>query len=254
MKTEEYGKLELVEKKHWFYRGKRRIVRHWIDRLWQQKAEECSILDYGAGTGAFAKSIEDLGRISVLDAYPESQEMLRKHFNEKQMIEVSQDGLKMESEGNRFDFVTALDVLEHIEKDGEAVKEILRVLKPGGHLIVTVPADMKLWSYWDEELFHFRRYTRSGLVQLFDGVAWKLNTVCYTNFAAYWPIRLVRRLFQKRTPEKAKEGGVRLEDVVPFSPANEILEWFFVEPAKVTNFPAPFGVSLLLVATKQECA
>ena len=70
--------------------------------------------------------------------------------------------------------VTALDVLEHLEDDARAVREFHRVLQPGGIAVTTAPADMRLWSDWDETLLHFRRYDRSGLMALFDSSEWEL--------------------------------------------------------------------------------
>src|SRR5690606_29615886 len=67
------------------------------------------------------------------------------------------------------DLVAALDVLEHIPDDGAAAREITRVLRPGGHLVVTVPCDPRLWSAHDEAVGHVRRYTREGIVGLLEG-------------------------------------------------------------------------------------
>jgi SAM-dependent methyltransferase len=61
------------------------------------------------------------------------------------------------------DLVTAFDVLEHIEEDYLAAAEITRVLRPGGTALISVPADMALWSAHDEAVGHVRRYTRETL-------------------------------------------------------------------------------------------
>jgi SAM-dependent methyltransferase len=68
----------------------------------------------------------------------------------------------------RLDLVTAFDVLEHIEEDHEAAAEIRRVLRPGGTVLIAVPADMKLWSAHDEAVGHVRRYDRAGLLDLVE--------------------------------------------------------------------------------------
>jgi SAM-dependent methyltransferase len=147
------------------------------------------------------------------------------------------------------DYVTALDVLEYIRDDSSIVEEFHRVLRPGGLAVITVPADMKLWSDWDVSLYHHRRYDRKSLKSLFVPAEWELIHVAYHNTLAY-PIVFILRKWRKWT-KKAGESGDRAEDQLPSPLINRILYFLYTAPAKTSWFPAPFGVSLLLVAKKR---
>ena len=161
MNVPEYANLEKVERNHWYYAGKRDIVRHWINRCRPLGLSDI-LLDYGAGTGLFASEWLGQCQVRVFDSYPQSQEILRRRFPaECVLTNIASAALE-----GKVACVTALDVLEHLEDDARAVREFHRVLQPGGIAVITVPADMRLWSDWDESLLHFRRYGTLGT----DGV------------------------------------------------------------------------------------
>ncbi len=245
METFEYANLDRVERDHWYYSGKRRIVTAWLQKTRPLAATD-TVLDFGAGTGVFALGLLGRCRVLVHDSYPESQIMLRQRFPASSVLPPTTDGIPL-PEG-AVDAATALDVLEHIEDDAAAVAELYRVLRPGGRLVVTVPASMALWSDWDVTLRHFRRYDRKGLGALFAGPGWEVERLTYTNIFT-WPAVYLLRKWRKLRP--AAPGSVRAEDKVPPAWLNQLLRFLFTAPAISSWFPAPFGVSLLLVARKR---
>jgi SAM-dependent methyltransferase len=83
--------------------------------------------------------------------------------HERGLPSVRADARSLPFDTHAADLVVAFDVLEHIDEDTQALTEIGRVLRPGGHLLVAVPADMRLWSAHDEAVGHVRRYTRDSL-------------------------------------------------------------------------------------------
>lgn len=243
MDPAEYANLERVEQNHWYYAGKRVLVRWWLERLAIIAGKRPRLLDCGAGTGRFAAEMTDACEVWALDDHEESLELLRKRLSPARVLKL--DGPRLPADDASFEIVTALDVLEHIPDDVSAVKEIRRVLAPGGVFLATVPASMALWSDWDESLHHQRRYSRKSLVAVFPSEEWEIVHVNYTNvlvFPLVWAIRKARRL-------TGRKGG-RSEDAIPAKPINAILKWLFVATGKC-RLPFPFGVSLLLFVRKR---
>ncbi len=244
MNSDEYTNLERVEADHWYYAGKREFVRGWILRTRPPSKAEV-LLDCGAGTGRFAKEMEAHCRVLVLDDHEEALRLLRTRFQPGQIL--SLDGDQVPLPDGAVEYVTALDVLEHVPDADAVVRGFHRLLKPGGLAVVTVPASMALWSDWDVALHHYRRYDRAQLCALFPSEAWELVQVNYTNVVVYpavWWVRRWRRWFP------AKAAQARAEDQVPGRVINRILRWQFTALARV-RFPMPFGVSLVLVARRR---
>ncbi len=245
MNSDEYANLERVEGRHWYYVGKRLAVRDWILRT-QPPRRDDALLDCGAGTGRFAAEMAAYCETHVLDDHAEALALLRARFPASR-VHVLDDG-RIPMPDAAVQYLTALDVLEHIRDDAGALREMARVLAPGGLCVVTVPADMRLWSDWDEVLHHERRYDRAQLRRLFgDASTWEILHVNYTNVLAYPAVWLLRRL-RRWFPPAA--GAARAEDRVPAAPLNAILQATFHRMA-LWRLPMPFGVSLLLVARRR---
>jgi SAM-dependent methyltransferase len=123
-----------------------------------------------------------------------------------------------------FDLVLSSDAWEHIEQDDEVADESFRVLRPGGHLLVMVPAGMDLWSGHDTALGHVRRYEKDQLVALVGGAGFRVDDVFSWNVL----LRPVARARRKKRTECASEmepvhpvvnaglrAAVALETVLP---------------------------------------
>ncbi|AOS44542.1 putative S-adenosylmethionine-dependent methyltransferase/MSMEI_2290 [Lacunisphaera limnophila] len=244
MNAEEYANMQRMEATHWYYAGKREIVRAWLRRAGPPRAEQV-LLDCGAGTGRFAEEMAASCRVLVLDDHEEALRLLREKFRPEQILSLAGDRVPLPD--GSLDYVTALDVLEHTPDDRAVVDGFHRLLKPGGSAVVTVPASMALWSDWDEVLHHFRRYSRPQLQALFPPAQWEILHVNYTNVTVYpvvWLLRKWRRWFP------AAAGAARAEDRLPSPLVNRLLRWQFVTLAS-WRWPLPFGVSLLLVARRR---
>ncbi len=247
MNSVEYANLETTEGDHWYYAGKRELVRGWIGRTRPPAAAD-TLLDCGAGTGIFAKEMESQCRVLVLDDHEEALKILRTRFRAEQILSLAGDAVPLP--GGSLEYVTALDVLEHVPDDAAVVRGFHRLLKPGGLAVVTVPAGMALWSDWDVALHHFRRYDRAQLRALFPAEGWELVFVNYTNVAVYPAVWLVRK-WRAWRPMKAGSGAAaRTEDRMPPPWLNATLRAVFVGMAR-WRVPFPFGVSLILVAKRR---
>jgi len=244
MNSDEYENMARVESTHWYYSGKREIVRRWIQRVKQVRADE-TLLDCGAGSGLFANEMAAHCHVKVLDTHEESLQMLRKRFEADQVLTLVDDEIPLAEAS--VDYVTALDVLEHTPDDRAVVEGFARVLRPGGVAVVTVPAGMALWSDWDEILHHYRRYSVPELSALFGSEDWRIEAVNYTNVLVYPVVWLTRRWRAQKSPDPQAK---RAEHVMLPGWINWLLRFQFVSLA-LSSIPMPFGVSIVLVARRR---
>jgi SAM-dependent methyltransferase len=153
---------------------------------------------------------------------------------------------------DHFDIVTAMDIIEHIDRDKDAVSEIARVLKPGGRLLATVPAYMSLWSEHDEALHHFRRYRAPEFKDIAQRAGLSVDKISYTLtslFPLVWVFRLVANSLRK-----ARRNGKAQAHLIRFpGPINSALTALIqAETGIVRHTNLPFGVTIVLVARKGE--
>ena len=246
MNPEEYARLEEVEVTHWFYAGKRRIVFDCLRRVDALHAGRL-LVDCGAGTGRFVQEAGRFCTAVAVDDHDESLEIARRHLGDHAVRRGSCTALPFADASA--DIVTALDVIEHIEDDRRAVAEMLRILKPGGTMVITVPAFQALWSDWDVALHHFRRYRRPALRALLAEAGLEVVRCDYINvlaFPAVWALRKWRTLF----PQPPGAGGPRAEERIPPAWLNRLLFASFTGLAAQTAVAFPFGVGLLAVARR----
>lgn len=240
MNTDEYEKLAEVEDRHWYYSGKREIVRYWLRRVGPLKPTD-TLVDCGAGTGKFIEEMSGICRAFALDDHAESLAIARKKLGMERVLEGVCTALPFPDDS--IDAITALDVLEHVEHDDIAIQEFARVLKPGGVLVVTVPAMPALWSDWDVVLHHHRRYTKRTLHALLARTSFQMLYWNYVNVAVLPIIWMVRKLRNLRAKSNAATGA-RAEESIPPEPINKLLRWVFVTLAcqRIIRFPAGVGL------------
>ena len=150
-----------------------------------------SVLEVGSGMGYFGEKLVESGRDRVVlsDTDERCLEHLRATYGERDDVEVAVVSLPGAIEiGEPVDSVVAMNVLEHIEDDAQALRDVAAVVRPGGRIILWVPAYMQLYGDFDRKIGHFRRYTpatirdaveRAGLrtrhvrpVNFLGGIAW----------------------------------------------------------------------------------
>jgi SAM-dependent methyltransferase len=247
MNPEEYAKLEQVELGHWFYAGKRRIVLYWLGRYGVLMPNKL-LIDCGAGTGRFAAEAARYCSVIAVDDHEESLRLARRRLGTHAVKQGSCTELPFPDA--IADSVTALDVIEHVENDRGALREMARVLKPEGVLVVTVPAFQALWSDWDAALHHVRRYRRAQLVERLGEAGFDLLHCSYVNVLAFPVVYVIRKW---RTLRKPRSVGVsRVEDRVPPRWLNSLLMAAFVLPASQSLISFPFGVGILAVARRSQ--
>jgi SAM-dependent methyltransferase len=243
MNPEQYARLDQVEREHWFYRGKRAIVRHWIERYAPLTRDDV-LIDGGCGTGNWLVEMSSRCRVLGLDSFPESVALARPRLEAVggSVLQTTLDRVELPDASATV--VTLLDVLEHLDNDETALREMVRLVRPGGLIVVTVPALRWLWSDWDVVLQHRRRYHRADLLKVIGQCNVDVLHCAYMNTLALLPIALVRMWRKLRPPGP---DAHRAEDAIPPRPVNSLLYHTFVIPASWRWFHPPAGVSLLAV-------
>lgn len=243
MNPEEYERLARIDRAHWFYRAKRAIVRHWIDRHLTLAPDDL-LIDAGMGTGTWLVEMAPRCRVLGLDDHEESLALARPQVE-------AAGGRVMKTGLNQVGLpdgcaavVTLMDVFEHLDDDAGALAEMIRLTRPGGLVVVTVPALKWLWSDWDVALHHRRRYSRTELKDLVTRPGVQVLRLAFFNTWLLPPIALVRAWRKLRPPTA---GAERAEDRVPPHAVNALLEWLTSAPARWQAFRPPLGVSLLAV-------
>jgi SAM-dependent methyltransferase len=242
MNPDEYYALYKVEKEHWFYSGKRLIVREWLRRL-GFLTHRHTLLDVGAGTGLFAEEMSQHLSVIALDPDANALGLLKQR---REIITSAGSAETLPLADNSVHILTALDVVEHLDDDKAALREFTRVVRPGGLVIITVPAFMSLWSEWDDALHHRRRYTFAQLTCAWQGLNLQVVHSSYINTLAFFPIYLYR---QWRNLLPAQKKTARAEDWVPRDPLNSLLRQMFVQPA-LWSLRLPVGVSVFAILRK----
>lgn len=148
-------------------------------------------------------------------------------------------------ENETYDIVTALDVIEHLDDDIAGLKEMFRVLRPGGKTLIFVPAFMWLWGVQDDVSNHRIRYTKKQIVERLETAGFTIERATYANWTFFVPI-LAGRTLMKLTGIKPES-----ENNVNISALNGIFgKLFGAERIWLKNFDFPFGVSIVIVAKK----
>ena len=202
-----------VEERHWWYRGRRAVLDAVLDGL--ALPAGARILDAGCGSGRNMVELARRGRVSGVELAPQSLEVARRR-NLGPVLEGSLDEPLPLADG-AFDLAVALDVLEHVRDDGAALRELARVLAPGGRLLVTVPQYGWLWGEHDVLAHHHRRYTRSLLLGRAAAAGFGAERVTAFNAVLLAPIaaaRLVQRARRRAQPtsdlDRTPQGAVNV--------------------------------------------
>ena len=235
-----------MEDVHWWFVARRRIFLAILDEYFKARPAGTSrVLDIGCGTGTMLTYLARYGDAEGIDMDAEAIRYCR----ERGLTRVSQAGADPLPYGeNTFDLVTALDVVEHIEDDRSALGEAFRVLRPGGSLLLSVPAYRFLWGRQDDINLHKRRYVAREVRERLTTAGFRVVRLTYVNailFPAIAAVRLVRHLMPKPATLKSDFSFPAPR------PLNSLLGHVFgAERFVVRQFDIPFGVSIVALAQK----
>lgn len=234
-----YRDLYELETDHWWHIAKRRTALALLRRF---SGEAPKILDVGCGTGQNLLAFRQLGSAAGIDVEAEAIKFCR----QRGLKDVRQgSSYDIPAEDNSYDVITLLDVLEHTD-DHRSLREIFRALKPGGVILISVPAFPWLWSRWDEVLHHRKRYTKRSLLTLLRRHGFQPLFAGYAYSFLLPPVWIVRRL--KSLTKKADYGS---DFTLGSAWSNRLLGWLAdQERPLLLRGKVPFGTSIFAVARK----
>ncbi len=229
-----------AEDRHWWYRGRRTVLDGVIAGL--GLPPNARILDAGCGSGRNMVELAQLGTVTGVELSQTSVSLAR----ERGVGEIIAGSvLEMPFADDSFDLAVSLDVIEHLQDDFAALRELRRTVAPGGALLVTVPAYQWLWSGHDEVNHHHRRYTRRSLQAVAQRAGWTQQRTSYFN-SLLLPVAILLRILD-RVNTKTTESSLDLW--IPPGPVNRLLECpLDLEAALIARGGRiPAGLSLLAV-------
>ncbi|HEX3426127.1 MAG TPA: class I SAM-dependent methyltransferase [Acidimicrobiales bacterium] len=234
-----YQQMEAVEDRHWWFLGRRAVIASVLTDLPPGR-----VLDAGCGSGGNLSLYAALGPVFGVDTVADP--LVRARRRGYQGVGVASLPCLPFADG-AFDLVAATDVVEHVADGVGALRELLRVTRPGGRLLITVPAYRWLWSDSDVQLGHHRRYTRPELVEQCRAAGAQVIRATYFNTTLLAPIAAVR---WARTRSGKPMAATELEQTGPV--ANRLLRLPMVAEARLigAGISLPAGVSIVCLAAK----
>jgi SAM-dependent methyltransferase len=246
VETSTYQIEAQLERNHWWFQGRRRILDRMLAGLEPALPPGARALDVGCGTGANGPVLAARAALAVgIDASPVPLG-LGGTDERGHSARLRGDAGALPFPDQSFDLVVALDVLEHLDDDAGASRELHRVLRPGGVLVVFVPALRLLWGLQDDVSHHRRRYHRAELRDLVASAGFRIQRLTFFNSLLFPPILAARLLMRLRPPRHLKS-----ENEVGGPISNALLGAVFgAEAALLDRIDFPVGVSLACLARR----
>lgn len=242
---EQYPTVAAAERWHFWFRARNRVLR---TAMWPLRTDLPStprVLEVGCGTGNTLRVLRDVFPDAPLVGMDLFAEGLR-YARAETRVSLIQARIEAFPFVVPFDLVGLFDVLEHIEDDGAALCAIHDRLAPGGHLVVTVPAGMHLWSRFDEEAHHYRRYSQSQLAARLENAGFAIRYMSPFMTAIY-PLLWLSRRFRRPSSGAASS---ELQPPAWFNAAADLA----LRPERwvlQAGMTLPFGTSLLAIAVRR---
>ena len=233
-----YEQMAELDQRHWWYRARREVLAALIRRR-VRPPKDAAILEIGCGTGHNLAMLGEFGRVDALEVDAGARAIAEQRLGRPVLSAPLPDlsGVKE----RHYDLIGAFDVIEHIADDAAAVASIARRLKPGGKLIVAVPAHQWMWSAHDTVNHHHRRYSKRGLERLIAASPLKLQAIGYFN-SLLFPLAVAQRLASRLS------GKDDSSLTLPPRPLNYALErGFAAERLLIGRVPLPPGLSLFAI-------
>jgi SAM-dependent methyltransferase len=241
MQSHHYPILYEVEERHWWYVGRRRIIGSLVEKLCAT-LDNPRILDVGCGTGANLKMLAEYGAAEGVDISQQAVDFCHERGLESVKLGAAED---LPYEDDSFEIVTALDVIEHLDDDVAGLREMRRVLRPDGRLLLFVPAFMFLWGVQDDVSNHRRRYTLPSLLSAVEAAGFAVEWSSYANISFFLPVLLVRSVMRWLGLRADTEYGINISLMNgPFS------RLFAAERFVFKGGRLPFGVSAVCIARR----
>ncbi|HXQ22403.1 MAG TPA: class I SAM-dependent methyltransferase [Candidatus Acidoferrales bacterium] len=248
LEIEHQARYHEVGNSYWWLAGKYEIIMDLIGRAVPPR-NDLAVLDAGCGPGNMLDRLSSRGTVTGSDLSSPALRFCRSRgYTRVTLSRLDTLALKAQS----FDLVTAIDVLEHIPDDAAGLREIHRVLRPGGTVVITVPAFQVLWGDHDDIYGHYRRYRVSQMAALMAACGFEVIKLSYFQPLYFVPLLLFRR-WKKLTRGDGDRPIEQRDDFVAIPPwLNGVLTRLMVaEKYVLRRFAFPFGVTLVCIGRKR---
>lgn len=240
MDRDVYDRMAQHDATHWWYVARRRILADLMARV-IRPAPAARILEVGCGTG---HNFDMLGRFGTVEAIEidDGARALAEQRLGRTIMTAPLPALDGVADGT-YDVIALLDVLEHISDDVTSLQSLKRKLKPGGKILLTVPANPWMWSAHDLAHHHHRRYTQKSLNSVIAWAGLKVDLMSHFN-SLLFPVAAAARVIGKLV------GKTTSDDQMPAAPVNALLTGIFgLERALIGRVPLPAGVSIVAIVS-----
>lgn len=252
-----FARLFDIEDRHFWFRARNRIISLLAGQIVDAWPAGYRALEVGCGTGNVLQVLEKTcaaGQVVGLDQSKEGLHFARMRTN----CELIEGDARSMSFTAPFDLIGLFDVLEHIPDDLELLRDLRTLLRPGGALLLTVPANPRLWSYFDEASRHCRRYSTRNLETRLNEAGYRIEYVTYYMASLFPLIWLGRRLASTSRGRSSHKDGpvyemaIRELRVIPV--VNELLMAFqsWERLAVARRYHLPFGSSVIALARSRD--
>lgn len=239
-----------IEDRHFWFRFRNRLLSHIVQDLVGPLPRGFRVLEAGCGNGnvlRFLSATIQRGAVVGIDLFEEGLRLAR-HRCGALLVRGDVHASPFQCQ---FEMIGAFDVIEHLHDDHQALRDFHRLLSPDGRLLLTVPAHMALWSYFDEAAGHYRRYSKAELEQTLQVCGYRVEFMTefmMVLFPLLWSGRRLAGWRRKSKPE-AKES---LSDFRVIPVLNQLLllllSWEL--PLIRRRRRIPLGSSLLVIARR----
>jgi ubiquinone/menaquinone biosynthesis C-methylase UbiE len=232
-----------LEDHYWWFVARRALALRLVRQYFPSRSSDAvRMLDVGCGTGVVLGKLRDIAPTIGFDFSVTALEFCRKRDLED-LVQGNAEVLPFCE--NSFDVLIGLDIYEHLEHDSQAFSEALRVLKPGGILVISVPAFMSLWGPHDVALMHFRRYRLSELEGKLKAVGFEAAKLSYSVFFLF-PLVAIIRFFERRKKQPPQASLPALPDWLN----GFLIQLQAFEGALLSKVHLPWGSSVIAVGRK----
>jgi SAM-dependent methyltransferase len=238
-----FSALAPIEDRHAWFRARNEMIGTRVAEVTAEMPDGFRVLEVGCGSGAVLQVLEKVcarGEVVGMDLFEEGLQVARSRTN----CTLVHGDANHPPFSREFAVVGMFDVLEHLPDDTGVLQRMSEILLPGGTLLLTVPADPALWSYFDEASQHVRRYTLPELEQKLTAVGFQVDFISHFML----PLHPVMRLFRGIGRRRGAAGVERDLKVVPVF--NDILYWSLRQEHRFLRRQKqlPVGTSIVAVA------
>ena len=234
-----YDRMAEHDSTHWWYTARRDILHDYIAR-YAGLPRDARILEIGCGTGHNLVMLQQFGTVDAIEIDPAARDIAEKRLGKPVSAAPLPELTGVER--GAYDMVAVLDVVEHIADDVAALKAMKDCLKPGGKILIAVPAHRWMWSAHDVVNHHHRRYSKKSLKTAIAAAGLDTKKFGYFN-SLLFPLAAAARVAGRMT------GRDDSDDSPPPKPVNKLFETIFrLERHLVGRVPMTPGVSILTLA------